>query len=68
MRYQIKNRKIYNSTIEVKPISYDSRYFNVAGADKLRTGLVSKHSTHLIKIACEVAVGKRKKLIINGNN
>ena len=45
------------------------RYFNVAGADKkLRTGLVSKHSTHLIKIACEVAVGKRKKLIINGNN
>ena len=45
------------------------RYFNVAGADKkLRTGLVSKHSTHLIKIACEVAVGKRKKLIINGSN
>mgnify|MGYP001278077340 CR=1 FL=1 len=45
------------------------RYFNVAGADKnLRTGLISKFSTHLIKIACEVAVGKRKKLIINGDN
>ena len=45
------------------------RYFNVAGSDeKLRSGLISKHSTHLIKIACEVAVGKREKLIINGND
>ena len=45
------------------------RYFNVAGADKkLRTGLISKYSTHLIKIACEVAVNKRKKLVINGSN
>ena len=45
------------------------RYFNVAGADnKMRTGLISKYSTHLIKIACEVALGKRKKLIINGSN
>tara|TARA_B100000963_G_scaffold356180_1_gene375788 strand:+ start:358 stop:1353 length:996 start_codon:yes stop_codon:yes gene_type:complete len=45
------------------------RYFNVAGADlNLRSGLISKHSTHLIKVACEVAVGKRKQLIINGNN
>ena len=45
------------------------RYFNVAGADKkLRSGLISKHSTHLIKIASEVAVGKRDKFIINGND
>ena len=45
------------------------RYFNVAGADKkLRSGLISKHSSHLIKIACEVATNKRKKLIINGSN
>ena len=45
------------------------RYFNVAGADeKLRSGLISKFSTHLIKIACEVAVGKRDKLIIIGND
>ena len=36
------------------------RYFNVAGADeKLRSGLISKFSTHLIKIASEVAVGKK---------
>ncbi len=45
------------------------RYFNVAGADeKLRSGLISKYSTHLIKRACEVAVGKREKIIINGND
>ena len=45
------------------------RYFNVAGADqKLRSGLISKYSTHLIKIASEVAVGKRDKIIINGND
>ena len=45
------------------------RYFNVAGADqKLRSGLISKYPTHLIKIASEVAVGKRKKIIINGND
>ena len=44
------------------------RYFNVAGADeKLRAGLISKYSTHLIKIASEVAVGKKSELIINGN-
>jgi UDP-glucose 4-epimerase len=45
------------------------RYFNVAGADrKMRTGLISKHSTHLIKIASEVAIGKRDKIIINGDD
>ena len=45
------------------------RYFNVAGAEKkMRTGLISKFSTHLIKIVSEVATKKRKKLTINGNN
>ena len=45
------------------------RYFNVAGADeKLRTGLISKISSHLIKVACEVVVGKIDKLIINGDD
>ena len=45
------------------------RYFNVAGADeKLRSGLISKYSTHLIKIASEVAVNKRNELIINGDD
>ena len=45
------------------------RYFNVAGADKkMRTGLISKYSTHLIKIVSEVAVKKRKQILINGDN
>ena len=45
------------------------RYFNVAGADpKMRSGLISKESTHLIKIASEVAVGKKNKITIFGND
>ena len=45
------------------------RYFNVAGAeDKLRTGLIAKSSTNLIKVICEVATKKKDALIINGNN
>lgn len=45
------------------------RYFNVAGADpKMRSGLISKKPTHLIKIASEVAVGKRNKITIYGND
>jgi len=45
------------------------RYFNVAGADeKKRSGLTSINSNNLIKVICEVAANKRKKIIINGNN
>ena len=45
------------------------RYFNVAGADpNLRTGLISTNATHLIKIISEVAVGKREKVTIFGND
>ena len=45
------------------------RYFNVAGADEqMRTGLISKASTHLIKVASEVATNKRDHLIINGDD
>ena len=45
------------------------RYFNVAGADEnLRSGMISKYSTHLIKIASEVAVGKKSELIINDDD
>ena len=45
------------------------RYFNVAGADpKMRSGLISKKATHLIKIASEVAVGKRGHITIFGDD
>jgi UDP-glucose 4-epimerase len=45
------------------------RYFNVAGADpSMRSGLISKEPTHLIKITSEAAVGKREKVVIFGND
>ena len=45
------------------------RYFNVAGADKkLRSGQISKKSTHLIKILSEVVVGKKDKIEIFGSD
>ena len=45
------------------------RYFNVAGADpKMRSGLIKKNPTHLIKIASEAAVGKRSNVQIFGND
>jgi UDP-glucose 4-epimerase len=45
------------------------RYFNVAGADpKGRSGQMSPRATHLIKVACEVATGKRPRLEIFGTD
>ncbi|KQR70820.1 UDP-glucose 4-epimerase [Rhizobium sp. Leaf384] len=45
------------------------RYFNVAGADpKGRSGQSSKTSTHLIKIACAVALGKRASMSVFGTD
>ncbi len=55
-------------TIKKKASCTILRYFNVAGADlKKRTGLTS-NPDNLIKAVCEVAVKKRDKLIINGND
>jgi UDP-glucose 4-epimerase len=43
------------------------RYFNVAGADPAgRTGLSARSATHLIKVACEAAVGKRSHMKVFG--
>ena len=45
------------------------RYFNVAGADpKLRTGQSTPAATHLIKVACEAALGKRAKMDVYGTD
>lgn len=45
------------------------RYFNVAGAD-VETGLGQRvrNATHLIKVACEVAAGKRSEMVVHGND
>jgi UDP-glucose 4-epimerase len=43
------------------------RYFNVAGADpKGRAGQSSLRATHLIKVACEAAVGRRAVVDVYG--
>jgi UDP-glucose 4-epimerase len=45
------------------------RYFNVAGADpKGRTGQSTPMATHLIKVACEAAAGKRPYLEVYGTD
>jgi UDP-glucose 4-epimerase len=45
------------------------RYFNVAGADpKMRTGQATPNATHLIKVACEAALGKRARLDVFGTD
>ncbi|MCQ1574871.1 UDP-glucose 4-epimerase GalE [Neorhizobium galegae] len=45
------------------------RYFNVAGADPLgRTGLSTEGATHLIKIACEAELGKRRGVDVYGTD
>jgi UDP-glucose 4-epimerase len=45
------------------------RYFNVAGADpKGRTGQSTPQATHLIKVACEAAHGKRAKIDVFGTD
>jgi UDP-glucose 4-epimerase len=45
------------------------RYFNVAGADpKGRTGQATPQATHLIKVACETALGKRLKIDVFGTD
>ena len=71
--YAISKSKIEDFLVEssqTKNIYYTIlRYFNVAGADKKnRSGLISKSSTNLIKVLCEVALKKRSKFIINGND
>src|SRR5262245_44016033 len=45
------------------------RYFNVAGADpEGRTGQSTPRATHLIKVACETALGKRRHLEVFGTD
>ncbi len=45
------------------------RYFNVAGADPMgRTGQIAANATHLIKSACEAALGLRDRFVIFGDD
>ena len=45
------------------------RYFNVAGADPQgRSGQSTPRATHLIKVACETALGKRPQMEVFGTD
>jgi UDP-glucose 4-epimerase len=45
------------------------RYFNVAGANvELKIGQCTPNATHLIKIACECATGKRDEMQVYGED
>ncbi|MEX2127855.1 MAG: UDP-glucose 4-epimerase GalE [Xanthobacteraceae bacterium] len=45
------------------------RYFNVAGADPAgRSGQSTPNATHLIKVASELALGKRKRMEVFGTD
>ena len=45
------------------------RYFNVAGADpQARTGQRTPEATHLIKVACQAALGQRAEAAIYGTD
>ena len=45
------------------------RYFNVAGADPAgRSGQSTPKATHLIKVACETALGKRRHMEVFGTD
>lgn len=45
------------------------RYFNVAGADPSgRSGQSTPNATHLIKVACETALGKRSQMEVFGTD
>lgn len=52
------------------PMTYGVlRYFNVAGADpQKRSGQSTPQATHLIKVACQTALGQREKMDIFGTD
>jgi len=57
-------------TAAAHPLNYCAlRYFNVAGADpQARTGQSTAGATHLIKVACEAATGKRDGVDVFGTD
>jgi UDP-glucose 4-epimerase len=67
---KLMTERMLNDASAAHPFNYGAlRYFNVAGADpEGRTGQMGRGSTHLIKVACEAAVGKRPHVAVYGND
>ena len=67
---KLMSETILRDTAKAHDLSYVVlRYFNVAGADPAgRSGQLSKPATHLIKVAGELACGKRDAMQIFGTD
>ncbi|WP_312796647.1 UDP-glucose 4-epimerase GalE [Tianweitania sp.] len=69
-RSKLMTEWMLRDTAAAHPLTFTAlRYFNVAGADpKARTGQSTPGATHLIKVACETALGKREKMNVFGTD
>ena len=69
-RSKLMTEQMLADVAAVHPITYGVlRYFNVAGADpKKRSGQSTPMATHLIKVACQTALGQREKMDIFGTD
>jgi UDP-glucose 4-epimerase len=67
---KVMTEQVLRDTAAASALNYAIlRYFNVAGADPAgRTGQATPNATHLIKVACEVATGARRKMEIFGTD
>jgi len=67
---KLMTERMLSDAASAHPFNYGAlRYFNVAGADPNgRTGQRGKGATHLIKVACEAAVGKRDHIDVYGTD
>jgi len=69
-RSKLMSEAMLRDVAAVTPMRYVAlRYFNVAGADPGgRIGQCTPEATHLIKVACEHVVGRRKQIAIFGTD
>jgi UDP-glucose 4-epimerase len=67
---KMMTESILRHAASAHPLQYIAlRYFNVAGADPLgRSGQSTPRATHLIKVACEAATGRRPYVEVYGND
>ena len=67
---KLMTEQMLTDTAHAHPFNFCAlRYFNVAGADpEGRTGQSTVGATHLLKIACEAALGKREKVSVFGTD
>jgi UDP-glucose 4-epimerase len=67
---KLMTEQMLADTAAAHPLNFCAlRYFNVAGADpQARSGQSTAGATHLIKVACEAATGKRSHVAVFGTD